>query len=336
MERYSKQILFNDLGEKGQRNLLNSKVLVVGCGALGTVIANNLVRAGVGYVKIVDRDYVELSNLQRQMLFDESDIQNNIPKAIAAQEKLKKINSEIIIDCEVVDMNPTNAIRLCKDMDLILDGTDNFSTRFLINDVSIKLNIPWIYGGAIGSTGMVLPIIPGKTPCFRCLQPEVPETGGMATCDTIGVLNSTTSIVASLQSIEAIKILSKNEERLNNKLQVFDLWTGEFNFVEIQKNTYCTACAKHQWDFLNRGYEDVVYLCHNNSVQINPANRGVNFEDLIRKLERIDIEIKKSPYFLRFFIEDVQISVFGDGRAIMKNVSDTNQAKSLYAKYIGS
>ena len=212
MNRYEKQILYSEIGAKGQKLLLNSKVIIIGCGALGTVIANNLVRSGVGFIKIVDRDYIELSNLQRQMLFDEDDLENNIPKAIAASQKLKKINSTIQIESIVDDVNSKNIEDLCSGMDVILDATDNLQTRYLINDISIKLNIPWVYGGVIGSTGMVHTIIPHKTPCLRCMFPEIAPAGSVETCDTAGVLNPITSIVASTESMEAIKILLNRKD----------------------------------------------------------------------------------------------------------------------------
>lgn len=335
MERYSKQILFSDIGMEGQNRLKNSKVIIIGCGALGTVISNNLARAGVGYIKIVDRDYIELSNLQRQLLFDEEDIEENLPKAIAAKRKLQRINSDIKIDTEVVDVNSRNIEKLCSDMDLILDATDNFSTRYLINDTAIKLNIPWIYGGVIGSMGMLTSIIPGATPCFRCFMPKPPASGSVDTCDTMGVLNGITSIVASYQSTEALKILTGNEKSLIEGLLYIDIWNSDFEYIKPSKKEDCRACGSEDFEFLERAEEDAISLCGKNSVQVNPFSSQISVESIINKLSSMDIEVKKNSFFLKFEIDDVIFTLFYDGRAILKGVTDLNKARTLYAKYIG-
>ncbi|MBB6215214.1 adenylyltransferase/sulfurtransferase [Anaerosolibacter carboniphilus] len=335
MERYAKQVLFDKIGKHGQEKLLASKVVIIGCGALGTVIANNLARTGVGYIKIVDRDYIELSNLQRQILFDEEDMANSLPKAIAAQNKLRKINSDIAIDGVITDVNPKNIIEICKGMDLILDATDNFNIRYLINDVSIKLDIPWIYGGAVGSMGMTHTIVPGVTPCFRCIMPEIPPAGAIDTCDTVGVLNSIINIVASFQTTEAIKLLIGEKEELVGGVRFIDVWNNDFETIEKRKKENCLACSQNQLEFLDHEAEDAVYLCGKDSVQVNPMNKEISADRLIQRLEASDINIKKNQFYIKFQVEDVQVTLFYDGRAILKNISDVNQAKSFYARYIG-
>lgn len=335
MERYEKQMLFEGIGVEGQKKLLNKKVVIIGCGALGTVISNNLARSGVGYIRLVDRDYIELSNLQRQILFDEEDIKNNLPKVIAAENKLKRINSDITIESIITDVNSKNIVQLCEGMDVILDATDNLQTRFLINDTAVKLNIPWVYGGAIGSTGMTHTIIPGETPCFRCIFPDMPPTGAVDTCDTVGVLNAITGIVASMQSTEAIKLLAEKKEAVAKEMRFIDIWMNHCESLAIEKKDSCVACGEEKYEFLYRETDEAVYLCGKDSVQINPMNEGICAESLIRRLEPLGIEVKKNLYYLKFIAEDVQFTLFYDGRAILKNTSDMNKAKSLYAKYVG-
>lgn len=335
MKRYEKQMLFEEVGLEGQHKLLNKKIAIIGCGALGTVISNNLVRAGVGYIKLIDRDYIELSNLQRQILFDEEDIENNLPKVIAATNKLRKINSSITIYPIIEDVNSMNIEDLCEGMDVIVDATDNFQIRYLINDISIKLNIPWVYGGAIGSTGMIHTIIPKETSCLRCMFPQIPAVGSSDTCDTVGVLNPITSIVASLESMEVIKLLLDKKETVIKDLQFIDIWTNTFEKVDININDNCIACGDKNFEFLNRDSDESVYLCGKDSIQINPMQRNVDTNNIINRLRVLDIHVNQTKYFLRFTVEDVIVTLFNDGRAILKNTSDKNRAKSLYAKYIG-
>ena len=244
MKRYEKQILYSEIGIEGQEKLLSKRIIIIGCGGLGSIIANNLTRAGVGFIRIIDPDYVETSNLQRQVLFDEEDVEYNLPKAIAAENKLKKINSSITIEAVVAKLDSINIEDYCRGMDIIIDGTDNFKTRYLINDTSIKLNIPWIYGGVIGSTGMVHTTIPHKTPCLRCMFPEIPETGSFETCHTKGVLNSITSIVGSLESTEAIKVLLGKSEDVIKGLQYIDIWKNEFELLDLEINKDCIYCSE--------------------------------------------------------------------------------------------
>ncbi len=335
MERYSKQVLFSEIGEEGQKRLNDAKVVIIGCGALGTVVANNLARSGVGYIRIVDRDYIELSNLQRQILFDEEDIENNLPKVIAAEYKLKKINSSITMDSIIKDVNSSNIVGICKDMDLILDATDNLNIRYLINDVSIKLNIPWIYGAVIGSTGMTHTIIPKETPCFRCIMPNIPPAGSIDSCDLVGVLNSIVNMIASMQSTEAIKLLIGKREAIIKGLRYIDVWNNDFETIEISNKDNCPACGNNEFEFLNRDSKDAIFLCGKDSVQINPMNGEIYSNNIIDRLEARGIEVIKNKFFLKFEVEDITFTLFYDGRAILKNISDTTQAKILYGKYIG-
>lgn len=336
MERYEKQMLYNEIGPEGQAKLLDKKVVIIGCGALGTVIANNLVRSGIGYIKIIDRDYIELSNLQRQILFDEEDIENNLPKSVAAVNKLKKINSSITIESVLTDVNSKNIESLCSGMDVIMDATDNLQTRYLINDISIKFNIPWVYGGAIGSSGMVHTIIPHETPCLRCMFPEIPPIGSTETCDTVGVLNSITSIVASMQSMEAIKILLDKKESVIKGLQYLDIWSNEYDLIDLNIDKDCIACGENKYDFLDRATDEAVYLCGKNSIQINPLQKNVSVEDIITRLKSLQIDVKQNAYYIKFTVEDVIFTLFYDGRAILKNTADINRASSLYARYVGN
>ena len=333
--RYIKQILFSKIGEQGQKKLLNSSVVIIGCGALGSVIANNLARAGVGKIKIVDRDFVELDNLQRQILFDEEDARKSIPKAIAAVEKLKKINSTISLEAKVCDVNPTNIEEIIDDADIVLDGTDNMETRFLINDACVKNNIPWVYGAAIGATGLTMDIIPGKTPCLRCVIAKLPPAGALPTCETAGILNTITNIIASLETSEAIKILV-NDESINRKLIYFDAWNSSLDKIEIKRDENCSTCVKREFSVLNA--EETSWsavLCGRNAVQVRPPKQTkISLENLGQQLAKVG-EIAHKGYVLFFKIDSYELIIFPDARAIIKGTTDIPMARSLYAKYIG-
>jgi len=335
MDRYSRQILVANIGESGQQKLLRSRVLVVGCGALGTVIANNLVRAGIGYIKIVDRDYVELDNLQRQMLFDEEDVEKRMPKALAAADKLRRINSSIEIEAEVKDVTQKNVEELIKDADIVLDATDNLETRLLINDACFKHNISWIYGAVISSCGMTMNIIPGETACFRCLVPYVPAPGSTPTCDTVGVLNAIPSLIASLQSNEAIKILL-GDKHVNQELLVIDLMDNRFEKIPVRKRDDCPLCRDGKFEYLDKkGLSEPIKLCGREMVQITPQKEmEVSLEDLKKKLEKVG-DASYMGYLLKFSVDKYELIIFPDGRAFVKGVSDKETARSLYAKYIG-
>jgi len=342
LERYSRQVLFSELGEAGQTRLMQGRVLLCGCGALGTVLAETLVRAGVGQLKIVDRDFVELSNLQRQVLFDETDVAAKLPKAIAAAEKLKKINSEVQIEAIVEDIDHTNILALAKDVDLILDGTDNFEVRYLINDVSLELGIPWIYCGCIGSTGQTMTILPGKSACLRCLIDSAPEPGSTETCDTAGILGPTVNVIASFEAINAIKILSGHEELIKPELTVIDVWEGSFrqmSVADLREKSGCKACHQGERIWL-KGEQGsrTTRLCGRNAVQVSPAEKGqISFEDLAKKLQNSGT-VDFNAYLLRLNLKDpdYEVSLFRDGRAIIKGTDDPAVAKTIYARYIGS
>ncbi len=335
-ERYSRQILLREIGEEGQKKLLESKIAIIGVGALGSVVANNLVRAGVGRILIVDRDFVEINNLQRQMLFDEDDI--GVPKAIAAAEKLRRVNSDEEIAVVVKDLNHTNAEKIMRGMDLILDGTDNMQTRFLINDVCVKNEITWIYAGAVGTHGMTMTIIPGTTPCLRCFLPDVPEPGSLPTCDTVGVLNTIPGIIASIESTEATKILlgKKTTTKAESNLIVYDAWSSTFENMTIMRDKGCRCCVKHKFDLLNVEKKEIITsLCGRNAIQITPAGaKKISLDDLALKLERLG-DVRYNDFILIFKTEREEISIFKDGRAIIKGTDDEKIAKSLYARYIG-
>ena len=335
MDRYSRQIQVARIGESGQKKLLRSRVLVIGCGALGTVIANNLVRAGIGYMKIVDRDYVELDNLQRQMLFDEEDVGKGMPKAVAVTDKLRRINSSVKIEAEVTDVNRRNVEELIKDIDIVLDGTDNFETRFLINDVCFKHGIPWVYGAALSSYGMTMNIIPGVTPCFRCLVASSVAPGTIDTCDTVGVLNAITSMIASFQANEAIKILLGGEN-LNRELLAIDLKNNSFEKIAVKQRDDCPLCKNGKLEYLNkRGYFEPIKLCGRDMVQVTPQRKmEVSLEYLKGKLEKLG-DAAYLGSLLKFMVDEYELVIFPDGRAFIKGCTDEKVAKSLYAKYIG-
>ncbi len=336
MDRYSRQILVERIGEAGQEKLAKSSVLLVGCGALGTVIANNLIRAGIGYMKVVDRDYVELDNLQRQMLFDEEDVEKGMPKAVAAVDKLHKINSSVKIEAEVKDVNQKNIEELIKDVDIVLDATDNFEIRLLINDACFKHNIPWIYGAAISSYGMTMNIIPKMTACFRCIISSLPAPGSVDTCDTVGVLNAITSLIASLESNEAIKILLGDRD-LNRELLVIDLRDNSFDKIPVKKRGDCPLCRDGKFEYLDKkGPSKAIKLCGREMIQITPQREmEIPLEHLKGKLERIG-DASYLGFLLKFRVDKYELIIFPDGRAFVKGVSDTETARSLYAKYIGT
>lgn len=342
LERYSKQVLFQGIGLEGQQHLRSSRVLLCGCGALGTVLADILVRAGVGFIRIVDRDFVELSNLQRQVLFDERDVEQRLPKAVAAEAKLTAINSEVQIEPHVQDIAYDNIVALTEGVDLILDGTDNFEIRFLINDASLETGIPWIYAGCIGSHGQSMPIFPGQSACLRCLMGGIPDPATAETCDTAGVLAPAINVIASLQAVNALKILSGQADAVARQLTVVDVWDGslrQINVSDLRDQGDCPAChnGERLWLSGRQGSQTVV-LCGRNAVQISPQQKHtVSFEDLSDKLSPSGT-VQHNRYLLRFRLRDPEfdITVFRDGRAIIKGTEDVTQARGIYARYIGN
>ncbi len=341
LDRYVRQMRYPPLGEEGQRSLSESSALLCGCGALGSVLANTLARAGVGHLRIVDRDFLELNNLQRQVLYDEDDVAAGIPKAIAAEAKLKRINSQIKIEPIVADVDHTNIASLVDGVDMILDGTDNFETRFLLNDAAVKFDKPWVYGGCIGDDGQTMTIIPGETPCLHCLmQDGPPPPGTTPTCDSAGILAPIINVIASLQANEAIKILSGNGDKISRELQVFELWDNrirQLNLGSLLESVDCPTCKQHQFEWLEgrRGSHTAV-LCGRNAVQLSfPDRHAVSLESLEQKLDGVG-EVSRNRFLLRFKVDDYHITVFPDGRAIVGGTDEIAEAKTVYAKYIGA
>jgi adenylyltransferase/sulfurtransferase len=328
--------MFVGIGEEGQAKLLRSSVVIIGCGALGCNIATSLVRAGIGKSKIVDRDFIEYHNLQRQILFNEDDIRAGIPKAIAAERHLSKVNSTIEIQGIVADVNYTNVEEFCCGADVILDGLDNIETRFLINDVSLKCKIPWVYGGAIGSTGMTMTVIPGKTPCFRCFHPSLPFPGSIPTCETAGIVGTVPAIIGSIQATEAMKILVGVEE-INREIIMIDVWKGICEHIRIERRKGCPTCGD-RYEFLEAKFTvRTTSLCgQSRAVQVvNTKVTAVDLDKIAARLQDVS-NIRREEYMLRFDADNYEIMIFPDGRAIIKNTIDESQAKDLYNKYMGA
>jgi molybdopterin-synthase adenylyltransferase len=338
-ERFSRQIRFAPFGPEGQERLSVATAVIVGCGALGTVHASLLARAGAGTIRLIDRDYVEESNLQRQVLYTEADAREGLPKAEAARRHLLEANSGIRVEAHVSDLNPENAGDLLAGTDVILDGTDNFETRFLINDYSVREGIPWIYGAAVGSYGIAMPIMPtpmtsDASACFRCIYPE-PPAGVQPTCETAGVLGPVTSLIGSLQAMEAIKILSGKSESVRRKIFTADLWHGPIRETGMPpRDPDCACCGRRDFTWLN-GRRAPVSLCGRNAVQIHELRRPIDLEQLALRLEGLG-RVRSNEFALRFASEDHEITVFPDGRAIIKGTTDIGIARSIYARYIGN
>ncbi len=334
--RYSRQMMFPAIGEEGQVKLSKGNVVIIGCGALGSNIATLLVRAGVGKIRIVDRDFIEYHNLQRQVLFDEDDIKAQLPKAVAAERHLKKINSSVEIEGIVADANYSNIEGLCSGADVILDGLDNFETRFLLNDVALKHRIPWVYGGAIASNGMTMTVIPGETSCFRCISPILPDPGTTPTCETAGVIGTIPAVIGALEATEAIKILVGAE--VNRELITVDIWTGAFNHLKVEPCADCPAC-QGRYDFLeNRFVIKTTSFCgQSRAVQVvNTEVRDFSLKELEARLKPVVAEVSYNEFMLRFTADNHEMVVFPDGRAILRNTTDESLARGLYAKYIGT
>jgi len=334
-ERYSRQILFAEIGERGQESLLAAHAVIVGCGALGSLHAMALARSGVGRLTIIDRDYVDQSNLQRQFLFEESDAAEAIPKAVAAARRLQRINSAIGVRSVVADLDPTNAEELLADAAVILDGTDNFETRYLINDVAVSRGVPWIYGAAVGSYGIEMPVIPGRTACLRCVYPD-PPVGAQPTCDTAGVLNAITAAVAAMQIADAVKILSGRCERVIPHITRMDLWEGTIRQTDQpERDPDCPTCARRDFVYLKGGMRAPISLCGRNAVQIHVAARPLDLNELKLRLAALG-EVRANEFALRFAQPPYEMTIFADGRAIIKGTTDPGVARSLYARYVGA
>lgn len=337
-ERYSRQILFSGIGKDGQQRLLQSRALIVGCGALGSAHAESLARAGVGSLRIADRDFVEASNLQRQTMFTEHDAAERMPKAIAAANHIGEINGEIEVEPEIVDVNQANIERLISDCDVVLDGTDNFATRYLINDACVKHEVNWIYGAAVGSYGVTMTIRPHQTPCLRCVFEEAPPTASAPTCDTAGVIMPIISVVAAVQVAEALKLLTGQTENLHSSLMQFDVWRNEWRKIKPgPPSPDCPTCALGNFATLAPAAGDfAAVLCGRDAVQISPAlATQLNFEELAGRLQSSG-EVRFNDYLLRFRTGEFELTVFRDARSIIRGTNEIATARSLYAKYIGN
>jgi molybdopterin-synthase adenylyltransferase len=337
-DRYSRQIRFAPIGEAGQQRLSAARVLVVGLGALGTVTADQIVRAGVGFVRLIDRDFVELSNLQRQSLFDEEDIRNNLPKAVAAEGRLRRINSSVQIEAKVEDVNPSNVEDFLADVDLVLDALDNFETRFVINDACAKHRKPWIYTAAVGSYGLVMPVLPGTTPCLRCLLGSLPAPGTSPTCETAGVVAPITHIIASIQVAEALKFLTGSLNADDVRLTAYDVWSHRFQRIDVGKDsmTTCSVCSDGNFEYLHGTPLRTITLCGRNAVQLIPEVKGdIDFKELSKSIGVFG-RVEFNDFLLRCLAPPYELTLFKDGRAIVKGTEEAGTARSIYSKMVGS
>lgn len=342
-DRYSRQIFFQPIGVEGQKRLSDSCALVVGCGATGSASAGMLARAGVGRLKVVDRDFLDETNLQRQSLFDEEDLKTGLPKAVLAERNLGRINSSIKVEGIVADVNPSNIEALASGADVILDGTDNFETRFLINDCAVKTHTPWIYAACIGSQGMLMNIIPGETPCLRCLMETTPPVGTIPTCETAGILGPTAQLIGSMQATEAIKILTGHRGSLMKDLIRVDTWAWTLQRLDLldARLDNCPVCRLGRYDFLQlRSGVMITSLCGSNAVQIVPPNGSkIGLKELASRLSRLSEldDVTHNLFLLRFKLrhKDIDMTVFPDGRAIVQGTKEPSLARDLYSKYIG-
>jgi len=337
-ERYSRQILFNGIGSEGQEKLLQSRVIIIGCGALGSSQAEALARAGVGNLRIVDRDFVEFSNLQRQTMFTERDATDRLPKAIACANRIGEINSDIVVEPEVADVNHSNIERFISDADVVVDGTDNFATRYLINDACVKHEVNWVYGAAVGAYGVTMTVRPHETPCLRCIFPEAPPAASAPTCDTAGVIMPIISVVASVQVTEALKLITGKHDDLHNSLMQFDVWRNEWRKISIgHPLPDCPTCGLGEYETLNAEARDfAAVMCGRHAVQISPSDSvHIDLDVLRRKLESSG-DVKANDYLLRFRTGEYELTIFQDARSIIRGTDDIATARSLYSKYIGN
>jgi adenylyltransferase/sulfurtransferase len=333
LSRYSRQVILRQIGFEGQRRLRESFIVIIGCGALGTNSANLSTMMGVGRIRLIDRDYVELSNLHRQILFDEEDVEEKLPKAVALAEKLRRINSEVEVEAIVEDVDHRNVERLIEAADLVIDGTDNFETRFILNDACVKRGIPWVYGAVVATYGMVMSVIPGKSACFRCLVPTPPPPGTTPTCDIVGVLPTAASLIASLQTTEAVKILIESPP--SQGLIHINLWTLEFNKFEVPRLEGCPTCSKGVFEYLEEGASRTTILCGREAVQVSPEKRvRLDLRSLAERLNVIG-EATFNGYLIHFKADPYELVLFSDGRAIVRGTSDEGVARALYSRYVG-
>jgi molybdopterin/thiamine biosynthesis adenylyltransferase len=338
LERYSRQMILPGWGQEGQQRLRQKTAVVVGCGALGSHIASHLVRAGVGRLVLADRDFVEWHNLPRQALYSEADAEAGVPKAVAAARRLRQINAQVEIEEHVVDVNADTVEELIAGSDLVLDGADNFEVRFLVNEACVKHGIPWMYGGVLGTYGLMAPIVPGETPCLRCLLGPMPPPGAVPTCETAGVLGTVVALIATLEATEGLKILLERDDKVLRSLVMVDVWKGDFERVQAQKGAArCPVCDEGRYKLLEADVgSTAVVLCGRMAVQITP--RPARRLDLALLAERLGDAglVSANEHLLRMEVEGVQLTVFADGRTIVKGTDDTAQARALFARYVGS
>src|SRR5215472_6392771 len=334
-ERYSRQILFPPIGPDGQERLAAARVAIVGCGATGSALSSLLARAGVGRLRIIDRDYVEPSNLQRQVLFDEADAAESLPKAVAASRKIRSFNSAIEVEPHAADLVPDNAADLLGNVDLIVDGTDNFETRYLINDYAVSKKLPWIYAAGVGSYAVTMTVLPDETACLACIFPESPK-GLVETCDTSGILNSAVNLVASVAATEAVKLIVGARDKIRRTLWSYDVWTNEHAEVSTtHPREGCRVCQQHDFVHLAGEGRPHISMCGRNSVQIHERQRPIDFDEITRRLTPHG-QVKHNEFVLKFWREPYEMTLFPDGRAIIKGTTDTAIARSLYARYVGT
>ena len=336
LKRYVRQIVFPGMGEVGQRALRDASVTLIGCGALGSAQANLMVRTGVGRLVIADRDFVELNNLQRQNLYDETHVARNLPKAIAAAERLRAINSEVEIVPHVVDVNPGNVESLVSGADLVLDGNDNFEVRYLINDACVKLGIPWVYAAVIGSSGMTATVVPGETACLRCLFPDMPPPGSVPTCETAGILGPVVQVIAAIAAMEGIKLLT-GQGTLNQGLIAVDVWDHTYEgFESAGRRPNCPTCGLGLFEYLNaESGSQAISLCGREAVHISVPDAGpLDLAEMARRLETVG-QVAFNEYLLRLEVDDYEITLFSDARAFIKGTNDEAVARTLYSKYVG-
>ncbi|MES5859710.1 thiazole biosynthesis adenylyltransferase ThiF [Bacillus cereus group sp. RP29] len=336
--RYSRQELFSPIGEEGQQKIREKHVLIIGAGALGSANAEMFVRAGVGTVTIVDRDYVDWSNLQRQQLYAESDVKNNLPKAVAAKNRLEEINSEVRVEALVQDVTAEELEELVTNVDVMIDATDNFETRFIVNDIAQKYAIPWIYGACVGSYGLSYTILPSKTPCLSCLLQSIPLGG--ATCDTAGIISPAVSLVVSHQVTEALKLLVEDYESLRDGLVSFDVWKNEYSCMNVQKlrKHNCPSCGENAlYPYLNKeNTSKTAVLCGRNTVQIRPPHKEeMDFERYKELLHDRVNDLNVNSYLLSFSVEEKRLVAFKDGRVLVHGTKDISEAKTVYHRYFG-
>jgi molybdopterin-synthase adenylyltransferase len=335
--RYSRQELFEGIGREGQARIRSARVVVVGCGALGSSVAEMMVRAGVGSLTVVDRDYVEESNLQRQSLFTEDDAARSLPKATAAEARLHAVNSEVEVRGVIADVSAENAASVVSGAGLVLDGTDNFETRFLLNDICLREGIPWVYGACVGAYGLALLVRPRVSPCLRCVLEEMPAPGSGPTCDTAGVVAPIVQVVAGIQAAEALKVLAGRSESLLPGIVSVDLWRGHFEVVHLEDRApWCPACTSGRYEYADAPARPTAVLCGRDAVQVRPpAASHLDLAALARRLAAVG-RVTANEHLVRFAAAEAELVVFGDGRAIVKGVDDPTRARSLYAKYVGS